>query len=320
MSRTQMYLAGLLLVQVALILVLHSPFSGTSAGFETRALIPALAGIDPTRIEIRGAEEESIRLVRNDDAWQVDDLGGFPADGEKIRGLLQNLQDIRVRRPLVSSSRYHDAFKVTKDDNEARVLVWGADAEEMEIDLIVGSAPNFRSSYVRLAGDDAVYEARGLSAYDLRPTHRQWIDRELLQADELDVIGLTLTNPSGSFELAREDGMWKVRSPESQAEVELDQAKVGALVRQVASLRFDDATGPLDEATHGFAEPAATLILHSAGTEEQDRRFTVRIGSKVPDEESKRFATRDGFGFTGTVWESTVTPLLEETLDELSAS
>jgi hypothetical protein len=224
MSRTQTYLAGLLLVQAAMILVLHSPFSGTSAGFEPRALIPALEGVDPTRIEIRGAEDESIRLVRGDNTWRVDDLGGFPADGEKIRGLLQNLQDIRVRRPLVSSSRYHDAFKVTADDNEARVLVWGADAEAMEVDLIVGSAPNFRTSHVRLADDDAVYEARGLSAYDLRPARSQWIDRELVQADALDVIGLSLTNASGSFELAREDGLWKGRSPESEVEVELDQA------------------------------------------------------------------------------------------------
>jgi hypothetical protein len=319
MNRTQLYLVGLLVVQVVLILVFRSPFAGASAAYETRALLPALDAVTPSRIEILGADEESIELVKRDGQWRVDELGGFPADGQKIEDLLGDLQDVRVRRPVVSSGRYHASFKVAEDGHEARIRLWDDDDDEPDVDLILGSSPNFRSTHVRLAGEDAVYEARGLSPYDIRPATDSWIQQELVEGDATEVVGLTLTNESGSFELVKREGSWMVALPEDAVDVELDQGKVDSFVRTAVSLRLSGAAGPVDDATHGFADPAATLVVRwSAG--DAGRELTLRVGGKPEDNESMRYLTRDGFGFTGTIWESSVRALLEDDLEQLQAT
>jgi len=324
MNRTQLYLAGLLIVQVALILLVRSPFSEASVGTETRALLPVLEAITPSQLEIVGPDDASIRLAREEGSWRVESLDGFPADDEKVEELLSNLADLRVRRPVVSSGRYHGSFKVADDEFEGRIRLWASAGSDADVDLFLGSSPNFRTSHVRLAGEDAVYEVRGLSSYDVKPASSGWIERELVQTDETSVVGFTLTNESGSFELVREDGIWKPRSPES-AET-LDQGKVDAFVRTASSVRLDDAAGPVDPTAHGFTSPAATLVLRwSDAPEGVDgesgvRELTLRVGQQLPDNESRRYITRDGFEFTGTVWESSIRRLLEEKLDDLIAS
>ena len=41
------------------------------------------------------------------------------------------------------------------------------------------------------------------------------------------------------------------------------------------------------------------------------REITIRIGRKVPDQDSQRYVARSGFAFASTVWESSVNALLE---------
>ena len=323
MNRTQLMLGGLLLVQVVLILIFHSPFSGATSGVESRPLLPVLAAVTPSQLEIRGSDDDVLTLVRQGGEWRVDNLGGFPADGQKVDDLLEDLKQLTVRRPVVSSGRYHAAFKVSGDEYEARVLLWDEPADDPQVDLIVGSSPNFRSSHVRLAGEDAVYEVRGLSPYDLRPDSANWIDKNFVDTDEARVIGLTLTNESGSFELEKQEGVWKVLSPATAAGQELDADKADALIRALSSIRLSGGAGPVDEASHGLAQPAATLVLRLGpddAEESAETELIVKVGGQVEDNESQRYVTRDGFGFTGTVWESSVRQLLEKTLDELYGS
>lgn len=323
MNRTQLYLAGLLLVQVLLILVFRSPFAGASSGYESRALLPALDAITPNQVEILGPDEESIKLVRRDGAWQVDDLGGFPADGAKLESMLDELKEIRVRRPVVSSDRYHASFKVGEDDHEARVRLWDDGEGDPDVDLIIGSSPNFRTSHVRLAGEDEVYEASGVSPYDMRPAGNSWIDRDLVDADPTGVVGVLLTNAAGGFELVKQAGIWTVSAPAHGEDVELDQGKVDSFVRTAVDIQLSDGTGPVDEAAHGFANSAATLVLRiqDAANDPDEpsamHEVTVRVGNHPEDDDAKRHVTRDGFGFTGIVWESSVRRLLEEKLEEL---
>jgi hypothetical protein len=326
MSRTQLYLAGLLGVQVVLLLIFHAPFSATT-GHESRPLLPVLEAVTPTLLEIEGADEEKLRLVRRDDGWGIESLGGFPADDTKIDALLDELKGIRVRRPVVSSGRYLDSFKVADDDHEARLRLWADAAGDPAVDLIVGSSPNFRTCHVRLAGEKPVYEVRGLSPYDLRPATSGWIERDLVDADPARLVSLKLSNASGSFELARDGDGWKLASPAGGAGRALDPAKVESFVQSAAALRLDDAAGPLDESAQGLAAPAATLVLRwtsepkaEAGTEADVEEATVRVGGTVPDGDSRRFVTRDGFPFAGTVWDSSVRRLIEETVDSLAAS
>jgi len=315
MNRTQLTLAGVLILQIAMILVFRSPFSSASMRTETRLLLPDLGAITPVRLAIDGPEDERITLVRDEQNWTIEEIGDFPADNEKVERLLKDLERIEVRRPVVTSSRYHAAFKVEDDDNEARLRLWDTTDGEARVDLIFGSSPNYRTTHVRLGEEDAVFEIQGIAPYDVRPDTNGWIRKELFEMPESEIERLALTNGEGRFELEKRDGRWTVAVPADHRDDALDQESVESMLRAATSLRLTAAAGPLDDAAHGFATPAATLVLEGGHD-----KITLQIGGKVPDEESQRYVTRSGSGFSGTVWESSLRALLEDSLDSLSAS
>jgi len=313
MKRTHLALAGLLLLQVVLILIFRSPFSGASAGVETRPLFPELVAGDTVRMEIRGADETRIELVKDGGLWSIEELGGFPADKDKVDALLAQFGELKVRRPVVSSGRYHETFKVAEDDNEGRVLLWNEGNDDPGTDLLLGTSPNYRSIHVRRAEDDRVFEVQGLARFDVGSTSSAWIVKDLVDVDAESVVGFGLTNESGSFRLEKREGTWVVASPVGSADLTLDPAGVEELVR----------TGPVDETAQGFDNPAATVNLTwSSGEEgaESVQELVVRIGGQVEDQDTLRYATRSGFGYTGTVWASSVSRLVEDGLDDLQGS
>jgi hypothetical protein len=317
MNRTQLTLAVVLILQIALILLIRSPFSTASARTEARLLLPELEAITPTRVEIDGKEDAHITLVRQGETWAIEEIGAFPADNEKVERLLGDLGRIEVRRPVVTSSRYHEAFKVTDDENEARVRLWDSSDDDARVDLIVGSSPNYRTTHVRLGDENEIFEIQGIAPYDVRPDQGAWIRKELLEPSEKLFERLSLANEAGRFELEKRDGAWAVASPPESRDDALDQDKVEALLRAATSLRLADAAGPSDDDAHGFASPAATLVLGRGPGEPTDDDVTLAVGSKVVGEETQRYVTRAGYGFTGTIWESSVKSLLEDSLDSL---
>ncbi len=328
-SRLMGLLAATLGLQLLLILLFRAPWGDGGGTLETRALVPALEAITPVRLELGGSDGESITLDKTGDGWGIAGLGGFPADDEKVQKLIDDLEALRVRRPVVTSSRYHDAFKVEDDDHEGRVRLWADAGAEPKLDLIVGDSPNYRVVHLRLAGEDAVYEARGLAAYDLQPQTTSWIRKELAGAAADNVVGLELANARGRFRVDKVDGAWKVVSPEGSAGDVLDTKKVEDLVRSAAALRLADAAGARDDGAHGLSAPAATVTLRwtadgagatSAESPADVQEVTLEIGGQVPDKTSQRYVGRTGLAYTGTIWESSVTTFLEKQLADLLAS
>ena len=323
MSRTHATLLGLLLLQIVLIVIFRSPFSGPALRTETRPLLPELESLTPTRLQIDGADDQRITLLRQGDDWTIEEIGGFPADADKIGRLLENLAGVQVRRPVVSNKSYHDAFKVASGNHVARLQVWGSDDDDPRVELILGSSANYRTTHARRGSEDEVYEIQGIAPYDLQPAHSSWIRKEL--ADGVgEVDRLSLHNSSGRFELERQDGLWSVVSPADRGDEALDQEAVLALLRAATELRLADAVGPLDETLHGFTAPAATLKLAWSsgrpGAEDGGPgEWTLRIGGKPAEQDAQRYVTCSDSGFTGTIWETSLERLLDDSLEDLRA-
>jgi hypothetical protein len=320
-KQSQLVLAGLLALQLLLILVLRNPFAEAAAETEPRPLLPALESVTPARVEIRGTEEgEKVTLSRDGGGWKVDELDGFPADGEKIDTLIDELGALEIRRPVVSSGRYHDAFRVSDDDFEARIRLWGDVEDDPAADLIVGKSANYQTSHVRLAGENPVYEVRGLSPYELRPETAAWIDTELVDATAETVTGLSLSNAAGRVDLTKgADGSWSL----SGASAPPDSRAIEDLVRAATSLRLAEAAGRIDDRAQGFTAPVATVTLRFRRPESADgavEERTILVGGTVPGEDAKRYVTRKGLDYAGIVWASSVDRLIEAKAASLATS
>lgn len=327
MKRTQTVLAGLLLVQVLLILLTRSPFTGASTGVEARPLLPELAGATAVQLQIDGVDDSRVTLVHGDQGWVLEEMGRYPVDGSKVDQLLANLEGLEVRRPVVESSRYHESFGVTDETNEGRLRVWDEPTTEPRVDLVLGTSSNYRTLHVRPAGGDEVYEIRGLSAYDIRADAGAWVEKQLVDVPEEQLVGLRVVNEGGAFELALRDGSWQIVEPASSAGVALDEERVASLLEAARSVRIADPVDPADPAVAALNHAATTITVRylAASTESTGSepgppdQIVVRIGGTV-GEQAKRYVTRDGFGFAGTIWESSVKALLETTTEELGSS
>jgi hypothetical protein len=175
-----------------------------------------------------------------------------------------------------------------------------------------------RLVHVRPAGQDDVYEASGLTSYDVRADANAWVERSFVDVDFERIRGFTLVNEVGTVEVERGDGGWTVVLPADRGGTVLDQAAVDGFLRSAASMSLADPIGPLDGAAQGFEPPAATLTLNLEADEsgETPEPVAVSIGAVDPDNDARRFATRSGFGFAVTVWSGTADPLLQRGLDD----
>jgi len=317
MSRTQWILTGILAVQV-LLLIAAAPWSSDRGMESSRALLLKLESFTPARLEIEETEERRVAIEHRGDQWVLANEDGFPADTSKVEDLLEDLEKIKVRRPVVTQSRYHDTFKVADNDYERRMRIWKDADGDPEIELFVGTSPNYRVSHVRLGDDDRVYEARGLGAYDLRSDALSWVKRTFVDIPFEDVTRFTLSNGHGSFELAREDGEWKLVSPADSGSETLDAAAVDALVRSVASLRLSEPAGLSGTPGYGFDSPAATVqIAHRAGEGAAEEVIEVRVGKDVEDGDGERYASRSGFDHAVTLSKLDADKLTDEKLADL---
>ena len=311
--RTQLVLGALLAAQCLLIVVLRSPFTNAHGPAEARLLLPELDGSAIRRIELTGGDG-SVTLENSGGGWGITEQAGFPVDGVKVDDLLKTLLELRVREPVVTSSRHHDSLKIADDDNEGRVRLYAAE-ERPVADLIFGSSPNYRVLHLRLAGDDAVYEVRGMASYDVRPDPDAWADKALVTVDASTVREVRLSNVHGDVTLTREEDGWTVTAGGEVAPANGDE--VEQLVGALCELRL---IKPADDgAETGLAEAVATATLQVLDGEDT-REIVVRVGSPVAGNESQRYVTKDGYGYNGIVWESAVQAVLERRLEDLVAS
>jgi hypothetical protein len=263
MNRTHWILSGLLLVQILLLLLAGATFTGGNGTAAARPLLPELESFDAVRLRIDGADESSVELELKDGAWVLPEAGGFPVNGTKVTKLLSDLADLKVRRPVVTSSRYHDTLKVSGDEHERRLKVWDEPAGDPSVELLVGTSPNYRISHARRGDEENVYEVMGLSAFDLNAGADAWIEKKFVDVPSDDVIRLNVTNEHGSFSLDKKAGEWTLgtssgSAPEGKT---LSQTEVDSLVRAFSSVYMAEPVGAVDAAAHGLAEPAATVEI-----------------------------------------------------------
>jgi hypothetical protein len=322
MDRTQRLLAGLLAIQIVVLTILHPPFS-RSSGAKDQALLPGLSSITPEKVEIAGPQNASLTLARRGGQWTIEQPPGYPVMPGKVEKLIQDLEHLKSDRQVVSGSRYHASLKVAANDFERRVRVWEKPAGTPKAELFVGSSPGSGVSHVRVGNNDRVYEASGISAFDIPMDAGSWIERNLFDVTEADAAVLEITNRKGRFAVAKQGGGWVIREPAARASEALDQTKVGDLLRLMTALALDQPAGPLDQGAQGFADPEATIVLGKrAGADSTAAPVleTVSIGGSVPGKTDKRYATRVGSKYAVTMEKYTFEKALDATVGDLVAT
>jgi len=118
--------------------------------------VPEISNSDITKIEIN-KNSTPIVLSKEADRWTIGPKK-YPADTLKVKNILDVIGKLTLTA-LVSESKSYNRYNLD-DDNKITVKAFDKDKLKLEFD-IGKAASSFRHTFVKIAGDERVFHARG---------------------------------------------------------------------------------------------------------------------------------------------------------------
>jgi hypothetical protein len=322
-GRWNQILGVVLLLQVALVALTHWPHSAEDVASHPLVTFPRDA---ITEIEVTAGTEpgstkpaDSVKLVnKGADGWVIANAFDYPADPSKVSDLLDKLTAITVRTPVATQETSQSSLKVADADFGRKVRV---KAGNDEITFYAGAARS-NAVNVRKAGEKEVYEARGVSEYQIKNNARGFYDSSYTSTTFDAIDRFTLKNPSGTFTLVRRaDKTWYVEGNEAAP---VDANEADSLVRRVATIRMSEPAGKditpemgLDGKTRVEWSTTETPPPAEDGTQGQPvvRKHGLTIGATT---DTMAFVKSDENAFVVKTYDSGMKPLREATVASLA--
>ncbi len=305
LKRRNQILAGILIVQIVLSAVVFWPKSAATGASEP--LFSDVQAEDIVALTILDADGNSIALRRVMGDWVLPDADDYPADADKITEVLDKIVGLTSSRLVTRTDASHKRLKVATDDFERRVEV--ETQAGTEYCLYLGSSPSYGATHFRLDGQSETYLTGDISTWEANAKAPAWIDTAYVSVPQEEIARLTLENQSGTFNFAKDDqGAWTLA--ELAAGDILDQTKVDALARRVASVNMVAPLGKTESDAYGMGAPSAVVTLEAG-----DRTVTLRVGTKDPSDNSYVVISSESPYYV-RVAEYSVGDLVEESYDD----
>ena len=254
--------------------------------------IPQVSQKEITRIEIiRG--KAIIDLTKKDDSWYIAPKE-YPADAGKVKNMLDNIEKLTLTA-LVSESQNYDIYDLS---GEAKINVKAWQADSLKRDIDVGkTASSFRHTFVKTAGDDRVFHARGNFRNTFDTTVDDLRDKTILTYTPSDIQQIQITEGKQSFMLTRTQPPEKEESPTAEKEESAappaqktvwqtqdgrtgDEAAVSQLLNTLSNLRCE--TFIEDRGKEDFTTPLINIRLKGS------QEYSLSIFAKTEEKESEQ--------------------------------
>ena len=245
MSKKHFSALLLVTVVVAVLVLLVPGKTAKDSTFQKHRLLPGLAALanDIEYVRLTGAGGVTIAtLHRRGGTWLVAESSDYRADWKTLRQLLSDLAAAEVSEGKTSNPEFYTRLGVEDmDGSDAAGVSIEFAAETGLPSLIIGNKAQGREGqYVRLSdSDQTVLIDRVLTVpSDLQ----QWLDREIIDISEGELVELSITHPDGEQILLK-----KVSADDTDFELQMipegrevkSNWTVNSIGGGLASLRLD---------------------------------------------------------------------------------
>jgi hypothetical protein len=236
----------LLVTAVVAVLVLLVPGkTSKESAFQKYRLLPGLATLvnEIDYVRLTGAGGETIvTLKRRGGNWLVAESSDYRADWTVLRQLLSDLAAAEVIEEKTSNPELYARLGVEDVDGpDAAGVLIGFSEETGLPSLIAGNKAQGREGhYVRLSGSEqSVLIDRALT---VPGDMQQWLDREIIDVQEGEVVEVSLTHPDGEQillqKVSADDTDFELQTIPEGREIKSNYA-VNSIGGGMASLRLD---------------------------------------------------------------------------------
>ena len=250
--------------------------------------VPQVSQKEITRMQITKGES-AIVIDKQDSNWYIAPAK-YPADANKVKTMLDNVEKITLTA-LVSESEDYHRYELS-EDQKINVKAWQGDSLKRDID-VGKTAPSFRHTFVRTAGNNRVFHAQGnfRNAFDL--TVDDLRDKSVLVIKPEDVQQIQITKENQSVTLTRAQPPVAVEAPQAEKSAdqadpakeptwqstdgrEIDAAALDRMLKSIANLRCEKFIE--DRKKEDFSAPLISVQLK--GAREQSLSIFAKTGDK----------------------------------------
>jgi hypothetical protein len=229
---------------------------------------------DIDRISITNGEKPEIVLQKVPDAkgaptadggaatvWEVEKPVTATANQQSVKDLVANLKELKVDSQV--NLTLNDDVKKEKQLDSAHavhVVAWkGGEKGEKKVDEMFGKSGPAGQLVVVSDKANAVWAAKGYSAYLYTKEPKDFRDKEILKFDDGNVSHVTITNTHGTFSFTKE-AKWAATFDKKPI-ARFDEAKVADMLRAYKALNADDFGDGKTVADTGLDKPDAVVTI-----------------------------------------------------------
>lgn len=267
----------------------------TQIGLET--LVPeGLQKDSIKRLEMYAGEkpEEKVVLERDGETWRIASLYNAPGSVETIDKFVESLLGLKGEPRATGDTDEKLAGFALTDKEAFHIQAFKADEEAPVVDVLFGKSADFRTVFLRKAGDNRVF----VEAANLRrdagvsdsgeegavPKQEKWLQTKLLELEDKAITKLALNYPDKHLVLTREEVPVEPAPQEGEGEGEaaplpkpeptykwvlseggfsneINEQEVKTLLTRFASLTVTNVADPARKAELGFEQPLFSLTI-----------------------------------------------------------
>ena len=223
-------------------------------------LFPDLDKAKLTQLTVTAKGETTVlSRSKSTDPWSLVSPVTALADKAAVDSLIDRLASMRSKS--VVEEKAADLKRYGLDPPSIKIVAKAEDGTELV--LRCGEENSFDSSvYVAMGGSNEVLSAEGGFKYALEKTTFDLRDKRLVPVEESEIAGIEVTAPGGRYQLAKEEGRWRIVQPFADRADDQAVGKIVNAIRNLRATRFvtDTASAP-DLAKVGLDKPKAEATL-----------------------------------------------------------
>jgi hypothetical protein len=181
-----------------------------------------------------------------------------PASQQAMKDLVANLKDLKIESQI--NLKLDDEVRKEKQldpGHAVHVVAWkGGDKKT---DAFFGKSGTAGQLAIVASKPDAVWAAKGYSAYLYTKEPKDFRDKEIFKFDDAVVTQVTVTNSHGTSSFTKGEG-W-AGTHDKKPIARFDQEKLKDLLRAYKSLSADDFGDGKSPADTGLDKPEATVSI-----------------------------------------------------------
>ncbi len=225
----------LVLAVVFIILIIAVLLTQKGPRVERGNLASSLAELDTlsvTKIQIM-KPAETVTFERSGEQWAITSPVAYRANQDLVNMMLKSFVGLAVESSISENPQKHVLFQV---DSSATQIAFYAGEKELT-SLVVGkTSPDRSHTYVRQAGDDAVYLVKGMLSGQLNKNLDGWRDKTIFKAEKTDITQITLVYPQERIVLDWNGSDWMMTGG-GQANLAVDQTMVDKMLTTLSNFQ-----------------------------------------------------------------------------------